>query len=153
MDSKFEIEMCVLSSPQYLCVVRQAVLAAADRLGFDEEVCGQAVLGVDEAMCNVIRHGYDGDEDKPIWVKIGMGSEDGASGLVVIVEDMGRQVDPSGIAGRDLDDVRPGGLGVHIINEVMDEVEYQKRSEGGMRLTMKKFVRSAVYGNEITEGK
>ena len=49
-----------------------------------------------------------------------------------------RQVEESELCGRDLDDPRPGGLGLHIIREVMDEVCYQKRSPKGMRLTMTK---------------
>ena len=47
-----------------------------------------------------------------------------------------KQVDPESIQPRDLDDIRPGGLGVHIIREVMDEVAYEKRQGPGMRLTM-----------------
>jgi hypothetical protein len=37
-----------------------------------------------------------------------------------------------------LDDIRPGGLGVYIIREIMDEVRYEKREGGGMRLTLTK---------------
>jgi hypothetical protein len=49
-------------------------------------------------------------------------------------------VDPTTIKSRDLDEIRPGGLGVHIITEVMDEVRWEKRTDGpiGMRLTMMK---------------
>jgi hypothetical protein len=60
------------------------------------------------------------------------------TGLRIVIEDLGRQTDPGAIKGRDLDDVRPGGLGVHIIREVMDEVVYEKRPGGGMRLTLVK---------------
>ena len=52
-------------------------------------------------------------------------------------------VDPSDIKPRDLDDVRPGGLGVHIIVECMDEVTYSPRDGGGTVLTMVKNLRPA----------
>ena len=55
-----------------------------------------------------------------------------------MIEDEAAQVDPAAMQGRELDDVRPGGLGVHIIREVMDEVVYSKRETKGMRLTMVK---------------
>jgi anti-sigma regulatory factor (Ser/Thr protein kinase) len=56
-----------------------------------------------------------------------------------MIEDEAEQVDPCTIKSRCLDEVRPGGLGVHIIREVMDEVAYECRSGGvGMRLTMVK---------------
>ena len=47
-------------------------------------------------------------------------------------------MDPAVIKSRNLDEVRPGGLGVHIIKAVMDEVSYEKRNPIGMRLTMTK---------------
>jgi anti-sigma regulatory factor (Ser/Thr protein kinase) len=56
------------------------------------------------------------------------------------VRDFGRQVDPSTIRSRSLDEVRPGGLGVHIIRSVMDEVEYSRAEGGGMRLRMLKYL-------------
>jgi anti-sigma regulatory factor (Ser/Thr protein kinase) len=62
-------------------------------------------------------------------------------------------VDPATIRSRDLDDIRPGGLGVHIIHEVMDEVRYERRDSRGMRLTMVKQRRSPeVCGTEDAHG-
>ena len=55
-----------------------------------------------------------------------------------VIEDRAKQVDPATIRSRDLSEVRPGGLGVYIINEVMDDVTYAMRPEGGMSLTMVK---------------
>ena len=56
--------------------------------------------------------------------------------MLIVIEDEARQIDPAFIKGRELDDVRPGGLGVHIIREVMDVVEYESRDGVGMRLTL-----------------
>ena len=47
-------------------------------------------------------------------------------------------VDPKQIASRPLDQVRPGGLGVHLIKTTMDRVHYQKNSHGGTTLTLVK---------------
>lgn len=138
MTESFDIEVRILSQPRYLCVVRAAIAAALERYGYSDAACGQFMLAVDEAVTNVIRHGYDNADDQPVWIKLRPSDHDGNDGLTIIVEDQARQVEPEIIRGRDLDDVRPGGLGVHIIREIMDDVEYTKRPEGGMRLAMSK---------------
>jgi anti-sigma regulatory factor (Ser/Thr protein kinase) len=58
------------------------------------------------------------------------------AGIKIVLEDRARQVALEKIKSRDLEDVRPGGLGVFIIAEIMDEVHYEHREGGGMRLTM-----------------
>ena len=56
--------------------------------------------------------------------------------MEIIVRDFGPQVDPASIHSRDLDDVRPGGLGVHIIRSIMRDVDYSCPPDGGMQLRM-----------------
>ena len=46
--------------------------------------------------------------------------------------------DPEAIAGRPLENVRPGGLGIHIMKSVMDRVSYARAEGGGMMLNMSK---------------
>jgi len=38
--------------------------------------------------------------------------------------DFAQPVDKTKVCSRDLDDIRPGGLGVHFIHEIMDEVKF-----------------------------
>jgi serine/threonine-protein kinase RsbW len=116
--------------------VRSRVGELARSLGFSTPDVGEIELAVDEALANVIRHGYGGPCDEPIEVTIEPTSGESAEGLRIIIRDYGKQVDPACIDGRVLDDVRPGGLGVHIIRSIMDEVHYATASGGGMRLTM-----------------
>jgi len=139
------IRMELVSDPTYLCGARELVSAIARRVGFSEEACGQVALAVDEALCNVMRHGYERRTDGRIWVSLWPSVSHNGDGpdLKVVIEDEAKQVDPEAIAGRDLDDIRPGGLGVHIIRQVMDEVIYEKREPRGMRLTMVK------HGGEV----
>jgi anti-sigma regulatory factor (Ser/Thr protein kinase) len=138
MTDRFDIELRLVSNPRYLCVARQVVTTMLDRLGADESLCGQVALAVDEALSNVIRHGYDGRTDQPIWLKLSPTTDGRASCIEIVIEDRAKQVAPDRIVGRDLEDIRPGGLGVHIIRQVMDRVDYASGPEGGMRLTMVK---------------
>jgi len=134
-DSHITLRM--LSQARFLVAARSMVAGVAQRLGFDEIRCGQVSLAVDEALCNIINHGYEKREDGVIWVHIYVLEED-RPGLRIVIEDEARQVDPGQIRSRDLDDIRPGGLGVYIIREIMDEVRYEKRGGAGMRLTLVK---------------
>jgi anti-sigma regulatory factor (Ser/Thr protein kinase) len=115
------LRLQMFSQPRFLAAVRALIATVCDRLGFNSMQCGQISLAVDEALCNVITHGYNRRE-----------------GIKIVIEDLASQVDPDSIQPRDLDDIRPGGLGVHIIREVMDEVAYERRADRGMRLTMTK---------------
>ncbi|MHC4991830.1 MAG: ATP-binding protein, partial [Planctomycetota bacterium] len=130
-----EISLEMYSRPKLLAAARAMVGNVAQRLGFNDVECGQISLAVDEALCNIINHGYERSPDGRIWIRIW--SEDSGDPLLkIVVEDRARQVDPESIQPRSLDDIRPGGLGVFIIREVMDEVHYEQRDNGGMRLTM-----------------
>lgn len=128
------VRLEMFSQPRFLAATRALVGSVAQRIGFNACQCGQISLAVDEAMCNVITHGYDRRDDGKLWLNLW--PLDTPPGIKVVVEDLARQVDPGSIQPRDLDDIRPGGLGVHIIREIMDEVTYERRRDRGMRLTM-----------------
>lgn len=125
------------SQPKYLAGVRAFISSLALRFGFSENACSQIALALDEALCNVINHGYHRREDGPIWISVWPMGEP-VEGIRILVEDEGEQVDPASIRSRDLDDIRPGGLGVYIINQIMDVVEFRTRNGKGMSLLMEK---------------
>ncbi len=132
------IKLRISSSPTHLPVVRAAVSKVCEISGLDEEACGNIMLCVDEALTNIIRHAYDGAPDRPIEIELcTLGPADSPC-LRIRLRDYGKHVDPSKIKSRDLSDVRPGGLGVHIITECMDSVEFAPGEGGGTVLTMTK---------------
>ena len=114
-----------------LCRVRSVV---RDFLaGFaDEESVEQIVLAVDEACTNIIRHALAGDP-KPVRLCCELAGDR----LTIVLRDFGTPCDPGRIKARDLDEIRPGGLGVHIIQRVFDHVEYEPLADG-TRLTLEK---------------
>ncbi len=132
-----EIRLEMASKPRLLAAARAMVGNVAQRLGFTEVQCGQISLAVDEALCNIIKHGYDRRSDGKIWISI-WALTNGRGSMKIVLEDRAKQVEPESIRSRDLEDIRPGGLGVFIIREVMDEVTYERRRSGGMRLTLVK---------------
>lgn len=141
MNTQGKVELNIESNARCLPVVRSAVERMARLEGFGDSDAHRLTLAIDEALANVIKHGYDGQPDQPIAITLSSTrGPDGRAGIVVEVRDRGRQVNPQSIQGRDLNDVRPGGLGVHIIRAVMDVCEYSCPADGGMLLRMVKYV-------------
>lgn len=134
-----DLRVEMYSQAKLLASMRAMVGNFAQRMGFSEVHSGQVSLAVDEALCNVINHGYEKRGDGRITVSL-WALDDDPPRLKVMIEDRARQVDPQQIRSRDLNDIRPGGLGVFIIREIMDEVRYERRDGGGMRLTLIKRV-------------
>ncbi|MSQ91016.1 MAG: ATP-binding protein [Phycisphaerales bacterium] len=138
MEREPEISIRLFSDPQLLAPIRALMDAFAKGVGFSEKTRGLLTLALDEALANVIRHGYEERKEGLIWINFWRLREPG--GIRVVLEDLGRSVDPALIQSRNLDDVRPGGLGVHIIKETMSESSWESRPGGGMRLTLVKWL-------------
>lgn len=118
-----------------LCETRRLVREALNELGCDSEYIETMALAIDEATANVLRHAYKGDESQVVVLEMYI---DGDT-LITKLIDFAPPVDHSKIKPRDLEDIRPGGLGVHIIQEVMDSMEYMHLDDGdGNVLLMKR---------------
>ena len=137
------LKMTILSQTQNLPGVRKEAERICDELGFDDATTGAVMLSVDEALTNIIRHCYHGREDQRIDIEFTTQGEP-PEALQIRLRDYGKFVDPATIKSRDLADVRPGGLGVHIINNSMDHVQYAPAEGGGTVLTLIKRIPSGV---------
>lgn len=138
MKRSEEIGIC--SDPAELGRVRAAIETRGARVGFDKKDCQAMALAVDEALANVIKHAYKGARDKKIEIRIEeLNNEMPQQGLRVSIRDFGKAVEISKIKGRELTDIRPGGLGVHIMHKVMDEVVFECPESGGTLLRMVKY--------------
>ena len=135
IDEEVLAEIRCLAQAEHLKDIRAVVGEAALRCGCVEKEAQDIVLAVDEACQNVIRHAYGGEPGGEMIVEVRRIGD----GIEVRLTDFAETVDPSTIKPRSLDDVRPGGLGTHFINEIMDEVRYLVPPEGrGNRLKMVK---------------
>ena len=137
--------LTIRSNPVELRQVRSAIEAGCTRVGFDKKDCHAIGLAVDEALANVIKHAYGGARDKKIEIEIEeLNEEVKQQGLKVSIRDFGKTVEVSKIKGRELTDIRPGGLGVHIMRKVMDEVVFECPASGGTLLRMVKYRRNEL---------
>ena len=108
------------SEPRLLGMMRGLVERWCALAGLDETAARQVTLAVDEALANIIRHGYGERVTEPI-VALLIRDE---RGVTFVLEDCGAAVDRSRICKDPPDELRPGGRGTHFIREIMDEVEY-----------------------------
>ena len=90
-------------------------------------------LAVDEALQNIIRYAYNFDKTKNIIINFEKVSK---SSLKVELRDFGTKVSTSQIKPRELDDVRPGGLGIHFIKSIVKGMSYEHKEDGGTLLTL-----------------
>jgi anti-sigma regulatory factor (Ser/Thr protein kinase) len=104
------------------------------------------VLAIDEACTNVIRYAYENEQRHPMH----MDMERLDDRVRFVLRDYGRSCDPAKIRSRALEDIRPGGVGVHIIKHVFDHVEYQPCSKG-TQLILEKKLHSAPH-DEVHTG-
>ena len=132
------VEIKISSDPKYLKILRCAVFHFSRLCGFSTKEGNALTVAVSEAAANVIKHAYKNENDKPIFMNCRI-LEDR---LEIVLRDSGLKTDPEKIKSRELKDVRPGGLGVHIIKSTMDEVTYDNSSEDANYLTMAKYLPS-----------
>ncbi|KPL23815.1 MAG: hypothetical protein AMJ93_03760 [Anaerolineae bacterium SM23_84] len=120
-----------------LAEIRHFVERTATELGAGEGIVDDMVLAVDEAATNIILHGYERGEG---MIEIEMRRDGDA--LEIALRDGGVPFDPTCIPAPDLHlplEIRaPGGMGIHLMRQVVDEVNYCTTPQGGNELTLVK---------------
>jgi sigma-B regulation protein RsbU (phosphoserine phosphatase) len=116
--------------PDRLRGVRDALRERIRAEGCSEEATCDVVLAVDEACQNIIRHAYGHDPEGTIVLEVERRGQD----LVFWLRDFAPEIDIDKVRPRELDDVRPGGLGTHFIRECMDRADFVPPPGGGGNL-------------------
>ena len=94
-----------------------------ERLDIDQNLKDELVLAIAEAAQNIVKHAY---KDKPDVNEIMVVEISHISGeLKIAFYDMGTPVDPKKVKHREIDNIKPGGLGTFFIQEIMDAVEFK----------------------------
>jgi anti-sigma regulatory factor (Ser/Thr protein kinase) len=127
------LTLSIPSNPQYLSVLRSFFGSLLHGLGFAPADVDAVVLAIHEACMNVMQHRYHGDTRQ----RIDLTALVAPDVLTVEIRDYGAWQDISSIKPRALHDVRPGGLGTHFIQTIMDTVTYDS-SDTGMVIRMTK---------------
>ena len=140
------LRLVVYSNPKWLTVVRAAVECLTETLSFSAIERSSITRAVDEALTNIVRHSYGNRLDQPIVVyfRKTQRPHDGQvqNGLEILLCDRGPAVDRNRLQGRPLEEIRPGGLGLHFIRQAMDTVEFTRKGSTN-RLRLVKYLAPA----------
>ena len=97
-----------------------------NRMQLPQKCLYEINLGLDELFTNIVSYGFEDQAEHQIKFTLAKNEET----LVVKVEDDGTPFNPLEVAShelaRDLDSIDIGGLGIHLIKKMMDEIRYQR---------------------------
>ena len=124
---------CSLNNLETIC---DYVTDCAKRAGLNDSEVYAVQLAVDEASTNIMEHGY-GQECPE---RIDITCEILEDGLKVVIFDDAEPFDPEAIPEPEinvsLEDIKPRGLGMFLMRQMMDEVHYETTPDRGNTLTM-----------------
>ena len=128
------------------------VAAGAAEAGFDDDTIFHLELCCDEASTNIIEHAYGQEGAGNIVISYAIAEDE----FTIVLRDNGQACDPANVPpppaiSREsipLDELanqmRIGGLGLHFIRNLMDEVTYSSDNRQGNRLVMVKKLQKDV---------
>ncbi len=137
-------ELKVPADMKYLADLRDFVVTIGRKNGFDDKVIGSLKLATDEAVTNIIRHAY---RDTPGRGFVTMRAIVKTTSLTIVLIDQGRTFDPRNAKAPDMKEYikigKKGGLGIFMLQKLMDEIDYQVTTEGNeLRLVKHRTARS-----------
>ena len=135
------VQLTFPAKADYLLLARLALAGLARGLPVDDEVLADLKLAVTEACGNSVRHAYSGGEGS---VRVAFVFDDDR--LEMIVEDQGAGIgvplaEEPALEG---DQALEGGMGMAIINAIVDELEVRDGADGrGTVVRMTKYLTAA----------
>ena len=96
-----------------------------EKIKINQDLKDELVLAIAEAAQNIVKHAYkdiETNNDK-MEIKISLGTN---NELEIGFFDKGKPVDGAKVRHRNIDDVKPGGLGTFFIQQIMDAVVFRE---------------------------
>lgn len=139
--NRTKYKLKIPSKTDNLELIRSFVSHIARMVGFDADETYKIELAVDEACANVVKHAYEQQQSKN---QIDLVIEIDVNKLVIIISDQGRGFDVNKILNKNvkeyLAEMRVGGLGIHLIKALMDDVEFISKPGQKTQVIMTKYL-------------
>ena len=103
--------------------VRNFCREVFEKLQIQQELKDELVLAIAEAAQNIVKHAFKNSADVNELMVVEISCENNK--LQIAFYDRGTPVDPKKVKHREIDNVKPGGLGTFFIQEIMDAVEFK----------------------------
>ena len=126
------IKMEIASNPQYVSVIRLTTSGIANKIGFCLEDIEDIKVAVSEACTNAIKHSLDNKFSVEYTIF--------ENGLTITIIDSGKGYDVDSIDVPNLEEPKESGLGLFIIQSLMDEVEIKSNINYGTVIKMTKYL-------------
>lgn len=126
MKKNSTYKLTVSAATENLAEVRRFVFDHANQEGFSEKQIEDIRLAVDEAFTNIIKHAYKYDSNQDVIVQLNFDEEK----VVITLTDYGSSFDITKYKRPDIREQikkkKRGGMGVHLIRTLMDDVSYSR---------------------------
>lgn len=144
------IEMRLPASAEYVSLIRLTLSGVFTRAGASYDDIEDAKIAVSEAVTNAVKHAYKGSDDVG---SINLCFEIFPDKIKIIISDQGESFDYEEAKAQlgpyqyneNIDFLREGGLGLFLIESLMDEVTVDKTT--GVTISMIKFIKKERVQN------
>jgi serine/threonine-protein kinase RsbW len=137
------VNLTMPADAEFIDLIRLNLYGVASKMGFSYEEIDDMKVAVSEACNNVVLHAYSDHEIGTIHISMVMLD----NGIRIEIKDDGNSFDhaqaryeTSSLHGKSLDEVNPGGLGIYLMEALMDKVEMSNQQ--GTQVTLTKFLNS-----------
>lgn len=144
------VEITIASKLEHIDLVTNVTDTVTQLIGFDDDTRYWINMALRESVANAIEHGNKYDPNRSVDVRFTIGTD----ALKVRIRDEGEGFDPSTLPDP-LDPqnlLNPAGRGILYMRTFMDSIEYERRPEGGMQVTMVKRRVPRVPDSKANEG-
>ena len=117
------IKMEITANPEYVSIIRLTTSGIANKVGFCIDDIEDLKVAISEACTNAIKHSSD-DRFTIIYSMI-------ENGLTIEIIDNGKGYDRSSVSEQDIDNLQESGMGLFIIESLMDEVIVESQEGKG----------------------
>ena len=112
-----------------LHAIRQFILSTISEIGIENDELSQIVVAVDEACTNIIRYGYKEQYGHELRISVHNTDQQ----IAIHIMDCGEPFNPQSVNAPNMKEYftqcRSGGLGIALINKVMDSINYKPASQ------------------------
>jgi len=140
--------MSVGADPGAVEKVNAALAGLAEANALAPDVRRSVTVALDELLANALSHGAAGRDPCSVTVEVELDQER----MTVTVTDDGTPFDPFGQDAPDTTlsvEERPiGGLGLHLVGQLMDKVSYQRRDGHNVVVLVKELVNGKTQTSE-----
>ena len=126
------IKMEISANPEYVSIIRLTTSGIANKVGFCLDDIEDLKVAISEACTNAIKHSLE-DRFTIIYTMI-------ENGLTIEIIDNGKGYVSKEVSEPDLDNLKESGMGLFIIESLMDEVKIESKEGNGTSIKMTKYL-------------